>query len=328
MKIENEKISKKEWNDFLIENNGSFLQSFEWGEFQESLSKKVWRFLIKDKGEIYCIAQIIKETFPLSKSIFYLPFGPCFKEDLFLKGKKKCLSLILRELSKLSKKENAIFLKIESWGFLPKIENSFSSLKRIQPQKTLILNLKKNLDEILKEMHQKTRYNIRLAQKKGVSVEKISFGDQRFEKEFENFWKLLQKTAKRNKFKPYRKSYLKKLLKFLPSKLFVAKWQGKTIASNIVVFFGKRVTYLHGASDYKFRHLMAPHLLQWEQIKEAKEKGFLEYDFWGIDEKKWPGLTRFKKGFGGEEREYEKGIDIPFQKNWYLLYRVLKKTIF
>ena len=72
---------------------------------------------------------------------------------------------------------------------------------------------------------------------------------------------------------------------------------------------------------------MAPHLLQWEQIKEAKKRGCIEYDFWGIDDKKWPGVTRFKRGFGGREINYPNAHDLVFQPIWYLIYKIARKIL-
>jgi len=111
----------------------------------------------------------------------------------------------------------------------------------------------------------------------------------------------------------------------LSAEIFLAKYKNKIIAANLLVFFGKRATYLHGGADYKYRKVMAPHLLQWTQIQEAKKRGYDEYDFWGIDEKNWPGLTRFKKSFQGEEFEYPQGKDFLLRDFWYKLYRLIKK---
>jgi len=105
-------------------------------------------------------------------------------------------------------------------------------------------------------------------------------------------------------------------------KLFAAEYQNKIIAANIVIFHGERATYLHGASDYEYRNFMAPYLLHWEVIKYARDHGFTEYDLWGIDEKKWPGVTRFKRGFGGKEINYIGSYDYVFQPFWYAMYKV------
>ncbi len=323
---------KREWDEFLIQNKGSFLQSFNWGEFQKDLGKKIWRFrIISSEKQILAQAQIIKESFFIPGmrkreigAMFYIPYGPCFRNS-FLK-KEKIIEVILKETKQLAKEEGAIFLKIEPLSSL-KRETFLSDLKevrplkRIQPKKTLILDLNKNLEEIFQNLHPKTRYNIRLAQRKGLTVKKGQWDSN----DFENFWELIQKTAKRKKIRSYSKDYYRKLLKIMDTELFLAEYKDKIIAANIVIFFGKKAIYLHGGSDYQFRSLMAPHFLQWKQIERAKEKGCVEYDFWGIDEKKWPGLTRFKKGFGGEEITYPEGKDFIFSNFWYKVYQFGRK---
>lgn len=325
MKINLFEETKEVWDRFIIENDGSFLQSFEWGEVQESLSKKVWRFEVREKDQVLSQVQIIKETFSFGKSLFYIPFGPCFKRSVFLKTKKEILQLILKELKKRASEEKGIFLKIEPLIALPKELGGVPSLKRFQPQKTLILNLKKTEQEIFQGFHQKTRYNIRLAEKKGIEIIKTYNLQSEAKNYLDDFYKLIQKTASRDKFTPYPKNYYQKIFEKTGAYLFLAKYKKKVIAANLVIFFGKQAIYLHGASNYKYRKLMAPHLLQWVQIKEAKNKGCESYDFWGIDEEKWPGLTRFKKGFGGEEIEYPRGEDFVFSNFWYNFYRVVRK---
>ena len=99
----------------------------------------------------------------------------------------------------------------------------------------------------------------------------------------------------------------------------------KIIAGNIVSFFGNTATYVHGASSNEYRNVMAPYLLQWEVIKIVQEKGYKYYDFYGIDEKKWPGVTRFKLGFSGNIVEYPGTFDLAFDNLWYNMYKVLRK---
>ncbi len=297
--------------------NISFLQSSEWAKFQESLGRKVW--LLKDDfGQIL----VIKQGLPFNKSYLYSPrtnIRHWLSNDGLASFRKS-----LEKIKEIAKKEGAIFFKIE-----PEIENDLKireflesfgfrkSQKEIQPRKTLILDITKSEEEILKGMHQKTRYNIRIAKRNGIEVKSFNFPSQNH---FEIFWKLLKQTSKRDKFSPYSKEYYQKMLDLSFSELFLAKYKNKIIAANVLVFFERRATYLHGASDYNFRNLMASYLLHWEQIKEAKRRGFKEYDFWGINEKKWPGLTRFKKGFGGKEINYLGSYDLIFQPFWYKLY--------
>ena len=104
-------------------------------------------------------------------------------------------------------------------------------------------------------------------------------------------------------------------------KLFLAEYQKEIIAGGIFAFFGQAVTYLHGASANQYRNVMAPHLLQWHLISLAKKLGYRHYDFFGINEVKWPGVTRFKKGFGGRVVEYPGTFDLIFQPAWYNFYK-------
>ena len=170
-------------------------------------------------------------------------------------------------------------------------------------------------------MKPKTRYNIKVAQKHQIKID-------RGENYFPDFWRLMQKTSLRQEIKPHPQNYYKKMLATLGEegiiKLMVAKYQGRVIASNLMVYFGDWAVYLHGASDYEYRQYMAPFLLQWQAITEAKNQGKKYYDFWGVDEKKWPGVTRFKKGFGAEKNfvEYLGADDEIYSKIWYNIYRL------
>ena len=110
-------------------------------------------------------------------------------------------------------------------------------------------------------------------------------------------------------------------------KLFLAKYQNKIIAANLICFFGQTATYLHGASDYNFRQIMASHLLQWQAICQVKSQGLKYYDFYGIDEKKWPGVTRFNKGFTGQEITYPGAFDLVFQPGWYKIYNLARRVL-
>jgi len=187
-------------------------------------------------------------------------------------------------------------------------------------------------------MHEKWRYNIHLAERKGVKIKMASCDDAIFEKYFEEFYRLVdQGTSERKGINHHPKEYYKKQLKInnqqLKFILFVAECEDKVIAANIVVLFGRKAIYLHGATDNGLRNVMAPHLLQWEQIKYAKAQGFSEYDFWGIVNEytkdrrgaSWEGFTRFKKGFGGQEINYVGYWDFPLKTKWYFLYRLIQK---
>jgi len=313
---------KKEWNQFVIENNGSFLQSWSWGEFQESLGRQIWPIEMEGLRGL-----IIKHDLPLGKSYLYCPRGPIgeISKDKFQR--------FLVEVKKIAQQEKSIFFKIEPDNrdcpldtVLEARTVSKGQSLSIQPAKTLVLDISKTEEELLSQLHQKTRYNIRLAQRKGVIIEQASDN-----KATDTFLDLLKQTAKRDKFHLHPQGYYQKMLEVLGSKgmvkLFLAKYQNKIIATNLICFFGQTATYLHGASDYNFRQLMASHLLQWQAICQAKSQGLKYYDFWGIDEKKWPGVTRFKKGFTGQEITYPGAFDLVFQPVWYQVYNLARRVL-
>lgn len=300
----------------------SFLQSKEWADFQKSLGRKIWQV----DG-----ITIIKHNLPFGKNYLYAPrCGGNFLSDSFLK-----------KIRKFSKEESAIFFRAEPQEEISKKalnKFSFKKGRNIQPKKTLILNISQSEKDLLERMHQKTRYNIRLAEKKGIKIRKGN------KKNFEKFWRLLIDTAKKNKFSTHLKEYYEKILEIPGTELFLAVYRDKIIAANVVLFHNKQVIYLHGASDYNYRKLMAPHLLQWHQILEAKKRGCLEYDFWGINEEKWPGVTRFKRGFapkasrggrgpgpkglgGGKIVEYPNAYDLVFRPTWYKIYKIARKIL-
>ncbi len=314
MTAEMENSQKNQWDQFVIQNNGSFLQSWSWVQFQQSLGRKIWP--IETAG---LKALVIKHNLPLGKNYLYCPRGPIGDN----------LEQFLEEIKQIAQQEKSIFFKIEPASQLPLTDLGFRlSTKQIQPPKTLILDISKPEEELLSQMHQKTRYNIRLAQRKGVRIQLWSGTSSQ---EIDIFLDLLKETAKRDKFHIHPLEYYQKMLEILGKermvKLFLAKYQDKIIAANLVCFFGQTATYLHGAADYDFRQLMAPYLLQWQAILQAKELACQYYDFWGIDEKKWPGVTRFKKGFNGQEIDSPGAFDLIFQPVWYRIYNLARRVL-
>ena len=312
----------KEWNDLVIANNGIFLQSWQWGEWQEKLGRKIWRFAVEENGQTIGLNLVVKHNLPFNKSYFYSPRGPVFLESRILNLES---GILLEKIKELSEQENAIFWRVEpeTNDFLSKVNGlgfKVVATRPVQPSKTVILDLTKTEEEFLQEMHPKTRYNIRLAQKHGVKI----FQDN---KRIDEFLRLLHQTTKRDKFGAYSDDYYRRLFQTADpdfAKLYLAEYEGEILAANLIICFGQTTTYVHGASSDEHRNIMAPHLLHWEIICQAKKQGFNYYDFWGIDEKKWPSLTRFKKNFGGQEISYPGTFDLVLSNLWYRLYRIGK----
>lgn len=298
----------------------SFLQTPEWLAFQKATGKKVWSF---DDGIIK--ANIIKHDVGFGKSYLYIPYGPTVQFGRIQGGMRNTGWHFIEFLLRTAREERAIFVKIEP---LEDVVTEFlylsgarlqKSSKVIQPQHTLVMDLRQSLDELRDKMHHKTRYNINLAEKKGLS---LAMSD-----DIDTFWNLLRKTTEHDGFSAHPKSYYENLLKNFPSgnvqtRLFLVHQGQEAIAGAIMLTHGTTVYYLHGAMDRNFRATMAPYFMHWRLMQTYKEQGFEHYDFWGIDSRRWPGVTRFKMGFNGSAIEYPGAFDLPVSGLWYTAYKL------
>jgi len=193
------------------------------------------------------------------------------------------------------------------------------------------LELKKSEDELLKEMHEKTRYSIRLAERKEITAEIVT---EDFEKYFETFYTLIAGTAKRNGFSLHQKNYydniFQNLSKIENSYLSVARYDQKILAINLVIVFGRIANYVFGGSSDEERNRMPTYLTQWKAICYAKQLNCGYYNFGGIATenkiyKGWDGLTIFKKKFGGKEIKHSDFFDVVVSPFWYHLYNFRKR---
>jgi len=342
----------KEILDF-IENNspgGGFLQSENWRKFQEAWGRKTQNILASDdQGEPIAFANLITHTLPLVGDYFYIPRGPVIKISNFqfpisnkIPNTKSQFVNFLEDLTSLAKKEDIGWIRIEpnSEEDLKLIkENLPAELKMkkapvdMQPSEVLILDITKNEEELLAGMKQKTRYNIRLAEKRGV---RISHNMEHITRNINEFLRLVKITSRRDKIASHPEGYYRKMLKVIPNdilKLYVAEYEGKIIAVNLVLFFGKTAAYMHGTSDNLHRDVMAPYLLQWQAILDAKKSGCEKYDFGGIKSqgtkgKSWAGITKFKTGFAPETSpiKFPGCYDIILGPSRYNLYRFAQKA--
>lgn len=284
-----------------------FLASVEWADL--SLAITTWG-IYTDSDELVAIFNLSRQTVKPGIIYYYCPRGPVlanFENEVW-----QFLAAYLKE-------QGAIFWRVEPH----QLPNNFKFKKTIdlQPHQTLLLDLSKSEEELLNEMHPKTRYNIRLAQKKEVVIIQ-----GQSEQDFDNFWTLMTQTGERDAFRIHDQQHYHNLATANPNfiKLFLAYQGDKCLAAGLWSFYGHKVTYLHGASDHAARQLMAPYLLQWELIKQAKSQGYIYYDFFGIDAKKWPGVTRFKLGFGGRAVDYAGTYDLVFKPAKYWLYNLMR----
>jgi peptidoglycan pentaglycine glycine transferase (the first glycine) len=313
---------KNEWEGFILSFAMSqFLHSWQWGEYERSLGKRIWRLGVFNQNKLVGALVLIKNILPAGKSYLYSPRFPIMTEAI-------PAEIFIQKIKEIGQQEKSIFWRVDLFNIDIFKDIKFKKIKDLQPSKTLLLDLTKPDEIILAAMHPKTRYNIRLAEKKGVAIRQ-----GKGEEDIKTFIKLTEETSERDHFKAHVGGHYKKLLNLDENlvKLYLAEYQGQVLAANLMIYFGDTCTYLHGASSNENKNIMAPHLLHWYCISEAKKIGYRYYDFWGADEKKWPGVTRFKKSFvnekTGQEISYPGTFDFILDKKWYLLYSIAKNFI-
>ncbi len=319
-------LNQQKWDSFVLNHDGSFLQSWAWAQFQKSTGKKV--LFLKENGW-----QSIIIIFPLAfgKTYFYAPYGPIWNRQK--NSEQIILENFLNKLKSIAKEYNAIFLKIEPKTDDYKIAKIVQSLgfkkskKSIQPENTIIIDLTKPDDEILAGMEKRCRYEIKQAEKK-----QVSFFCDNSQSGIKNFLNLLEKTAKRDSFRTHPLAYYETLIKSLKPAgqvdLFFAKIGQEIISGCIIVYFGDTASYIHAASSGPYR---AANALVWTAMREAEKKQCAYFDLYGIappgasESHPWHGLTKFKESFGGNRIHYIGAFDYPFSNFWFNLYKFGKK---
>ncbi len=281
----------------------SIFQSPFWAKFNsEFFKRKYWFIEIKnEKNELELVSLIIKYNLPFGKSYLYSPCGPVFNlKDYYKKINKEFFEPFLKEVEKISKSENSVFLRIDPqidfksninpietrnylYDFFINKFNFKISEEQKQPETTLILDLEKIEEDVLSQMTQKGRYNIKVAQKHNIKITRTN-GVSFDEKCLNEFYKLTEQTTKRDGFFGNNKNYYQYLLKNIDCAYLYSAWNGdKIIASAITTFYGGKAIYYYGASSNEDRNLMAPYLLQWQMIKDAKNEFHCKtYDFLGV----------------------------------------------
>ncbi len=336
-------VSLSDWNKFLSSRpNAHLLQTGEWGELKSMFEWKPVRIVSGEDG-----VQILFRKLPLGFTIGYIP-------------KANPDPSLWQEIDSVCKHNCAIFLKLEpdlwdnqpsapshltpyTWNLTPNTPpltpdpshlTPDTSPHNIQPPRTILVDLTSPEDEILARMKQKTRYNIRLAAKKGVTIR--PWGD------LSAFHDMMLITGDRDGFGVHSEKYYRRAYDLLHAKgmceILLAEYEGKPLAALFVACHGDRAYYLYGASTEEERNRMPTYLLQWEAMKWAKARGCEEYDLWGVPDEEeqtleanfesrhdglW-GVYRFKRGFGGELRRAVQARDRIYNP---LLYRVYLRTL-
>ncbi len=280
--------------------NDHILQSPQWGEFRKKTPNV--KAVLKVGG-----CQIFIHKIPhLPWSVAYLPRPEKLDN--------------LKEIEQACKKEKAIFLKIEPINPIPNIQYSISN--PVLPRHTIYIDLTQSEEKLLANMHEKTRYNIRLAEKKAV---KVTEGEN-----LQDFLLLLSKTEARQGFYSHPRDYYKTLWETLRPVKMVYILSAGSMAAIMLLAYKETLYYAYGGSDPKYKDMMAPNLLHWEAMKLGKKMGCKVYDLWGSYQNKkdesdpWWGIYRFKSGFGGYDVDFPPTIDIPLSP-FYKFYPLAEK---
>ena len=321
-------VSISHWNEFLSRYpNTHLLQTGEWGELKSAFGWKPVRIVNEEVG-----VQILFRRLPLGFTVGYIPKAAissqrsAFSQDFW------------REIDSVCKQNRAIFLKLEPdlWqnAALEHLQITHPQLRisphNIQPPRTIVVDIKDAEEQILARMKQKTRYNIRLAEKKGVTI--------RAWDDIGSFHKMMLITGGRDGFGVHSHDYYQRAYDLLHPKqmgeLLLAEFEGKSLAALFVAKNGNRAYYLYGASTDEERNRMPAYLLQWEAMKWAKARGCGEYDLWGVPDEEaaalesnfetrhdglW-GVYRFKRGFGGELKRAVQAVDRVYNPLLYWAY--------
>jgi peptidoglycan pentaglycine glycine transferase (the first glycine) len=327
----------KKWDGFIASQPRSqFTQSWAWGEFRVSQGQAIERLaLMADDGAWETAALFIHYPKPLVGGYWYAPRGPVAREGLDASG------AVARFLSAIEQKglpQRAMFWRIEPSFAQGASEGAALAAHLVRshaymPATTLLVDLSKGEEELMKEMHEKTRYNIRVAERHGVTVREASGPGA-----IEAFLKLNDETAARDGFVSQPSDYIRATYESLAAhgmaRLRFAEKDGAVLAASLEVVYGDTVTYLYGASSSQARNTMAPYALHWDAIRSAKAAGKKFYDFHGVNpadasspyfKKTWEGITRFKIGWGGERVDYAGTWELPRMKLAYHAFRLISR---
>ncbi len=332
----------KKYNPLLLNASSYFTQSDFYGLWQENSNNEVFKYAILHKDIFIGSFLAIKINLFKNKNYLYIPHGPIFKSKL----SNDLINQLTEQLNILAKQNNCAFVRFDLFPLIKEkqLEMLFEKKYKKSPiysyyganflsKYDWVLDIQKSEEDLLKSMHQKTRYNIKLAQKKNINIKILS--GKSLLNYFDDFYKLMHQTAIRGKYTLRQKNYYKKIFEIASIKndqiLIVAEYEKKPIVAYYIIFYGNTAYYPFGGSNREYNNLMATYLVHWVAIKEAKKRNLKWYNFGGIDlgskitHRGWEGISQFKTKFGGELIEFSDFYDLIIESFWYKAYLIRKK---
>lgn len=310
------------------------LQSWSWGEFRREMGQSVERLgVFNDQGELTSVWQVLFSPLPaVDYTVGYIPRGPEPFEEIF------------PALRDLGERYKSLYIKLEPNVLAPAdIEEPFPHLTKLMEDNnarlgkplftpyTFVMDLTQTEEQIFDNCKSKTRYNIRLARRKGVEIV-----EDTSQEGLEDYLTLLAETTSRQRFYAHDDKYYRTLFsKFQDSgnmRILKANYQGKVITAWILFFFNGVAYYPYGASSREHREVMANNLMMWEALMLAKREGCAKFDMWGSlgpnpDPKhKWHGFHRFKEGYGGVLQQSLGSYDYILNFPLYSIFNLLNEV--
>lgn len=309
----------------------SFHQAWEWGEFQKEVGYDIMRLGIYDNEKIQAVALVSKIRSKRGNFLF-IPHGPLFSGSL--EQSKYLYTILLNYLKHIAQQEGFAFIRVApiiadttEHAAIYKELGFCTAPIYMHAETTWAIDLTQSEEDILKNMRKTTRYLIKKAQKDGIIIEKSTDNNAVIK-----FWDIYKETFTRENFTPFSQHFILKEFEtfhangnalFLFGKLpdnLKANNSDDYLAGSLIIFT-QSTAYYHQGASFHTKHPV-PYLMQWEAILEAKKRGCKEYNFYGIyrpgrTPKAWDGLTLFKKGFGGYQKDYLPTQDYIISKPKY-----------
>ena len=326
------------YDDYIRQGpKGHILQTVAWGDLKARTGWAPVRYLVEERGTgaPRGAISVLLRRLPLPGIRLYLGYAP--RGPVIDYADEAAMSELFASVAGDLRRRGAIALKIDPDVAADRID-VVDRLERlglrrmtrglgfegVQPRFVFRLPLRGPAEEIMASFQPKTRYNIRLAQRRGVTVR---VGTTR--EDLRTFYRILVETARRDRFLVRAESYYQDMWELLVEKrlarLFLADHEGETLAGTMAFILGDKAWYVYGASSNARREVMPNYLLQWTMIRWAKDSGCNLYDFRGVSGNLDPsdplyGLFRFKKGFGAEFTEFIGEFDLVLSSSWYHAY--------
>ena len=297
--------------------NQHFLQSSAWEKFQQLENHQTFRLQEKDYS-----ALAILQTTPVGNYLF-CPYGPALNS-----ANEKCLKSALAGLTKLARKNNAFFIRIEPTSdFLSADTIKSLCLKKshdIDPAHTWVLDLSLPQEELLKQMRKSNVQYWQSSSKKGLTIR-----TSQDPKDVQILSSLLRGVADKDHFTPQDEQHLQRQVESGFATLYFAEYQGQTLAASLVYDYDNVRFYAHAATSDQERKLAAGTVLLVQMILDAKNRGAKIFDFWGITTSEdknhpWYGFSQYKKSFGGQMISYAGTWDLPLQPLRYQMYQLIR----